>query len=320
MRKTAFVLLVMFLAASMVWAGGSAEKEKPKAEKPFVAFVVKTLDNPFWQYMKAGAMAAAKENNVRLEFTGPASTTDVMGQLSIIEDFVTKNVNALCVAPQQPKALMGIFEKASEKKIHVILANADAPFDKKVTFVGTDNYSAGKIGGEYLAKKLGSGGNVVLLRGPLGDPTHDERTKGFVETLEKGGCKVLDIQPADNEANKGMNVMENMMQRFPKIDGVACTNDLMALGAMRAKDQAGKKIQVLGFDGSLDAIEATIKGTLLGSVAQDPYNMGYIGVVSAAKAIRGESVNKRIDTGAYIIDSSNAEKEFKEKKAQLGVK
>ncbi len=226
----------------------------------------------------------------------------------MMEDMITKNVDALVVAPSQPKAAISVFNSADDAGIPVLLADTNADWDKKVTFLGTGNEAAGKIGGEYIAKALGSGAEIVVVRGALGDLTHDQRSNGAADAAKAAGCKVVDIQPADSDMAKAMDVMENMIQAYPDIKGVFCTSDAMAIGANRAVEKSGKDIMVIGFDAIPVAVEEIMKGkTFKGSVAQSPYNIGYMGVENAVKAAKGESVDKRIDTGAKMIDASNVQ-------------
>ena len=99
-------------------------------------------------------------------------------------------------------------------------------------------------------------------------------------------------QPANWERDLGFNVFQNMLQAHPDIDAVFACNDMMALGAMEAIAAAGKtgKIRVFGFDAVDDARKAIEAGTMVGSVAQFPSEMGRLGVESAAKILKGEPV------------------------------
>src|SRR5690606_6000340 len=125
-------------------------------------------------------------------------------------------------------------------------------------------------------------------------------------------------QPADSDRAKGMSVMENILETNPNIKGVYAANDDMALGALRAIEAEGLDIPVIGTDGTIEAVESIIAGGLTGSVAQMPYDMGDEGVEAALKAIKGEEVDKRIDSGVDIINPENAEQKLSDLKAMLG--
>jgi len=227
-------------------------------------------------------------------------------------------VNALVVAPSQPASAIPVFNKAKGAKIPVILADTDAKWDDKVSFVGTGNFNGGKLAGEYFGKKVAKGGKVVILRGALGDPTHDERANGCVEGLKAAGLEVAVIQPANSERGMAVTVMENIVQSKQEFVGVFATNDEMALGAYKALEAAKMNVPIVGFDGSPDALTSITEGKLNASIAQSPYNIGFKGVEAAIKAAKGEALDKRIDTGTEVINKDNVKQKSDELKKILG--
>lgn len=300
-------------------ASQSSENEQQKAEETIkIGVIVKALNSDFWKTVEAGAKAAGKDLGVEVEVLGPSAETAVSEQINMIEDQITRGVSALAVAPSQPASAIPVFDQAKAAGIPVVLIDTDAPWEDKVSFVGTGNYNGGKQAGEFIAEKLGKGGKVVILRGAAGDPTHDERSNGAIEVLREKGLEILDIQPANSERGLGMTVMENILQVHPDVQGVFATNDEMALGALRALQAANKEIIVVGFDGSPDALKSIENGELTATVAQNSFNIGYQGVVAAVKAAKGEPVDKRIDTGTKIISKDNVKEEMEELQEILG--
>lgn len=284
-----------------------------------VAVVLKAVNSDYWKIVQAGAMDAAKELGVQVQVLGPNAETDIAGQTSIMEDQIVKKVSALVVAPSQPSAAIATFDKAAAENIPVLLIDTDANWDKKQSFIGTGNEAGGEVGGKYIASKLQKGDKAVIIRGALGDGTHDERVNGAKKAMEDAGIVISAIQPANSDRNMGMSVMENLLQSNPDIKAVFCSNDEMALGAVRAIKQAGKTgIIVIGFDGSPDAMKSIKAGELTGSVAQSPYNIGKLGVENAVKVANGETIDKRIDTGTSMITSENVESEAKKLSDILG--
>lgn len=330
LKLLSMVVIVILLLSQVAGCGqqqsqqpSDAEQEAaPAEEKPIrVGVIFKALDADFWKIMEQGAKDAGKELGVEVEVLGPSAETAVSEQISMIEDQIAKKVSALCVAPSQPPSAIPVFEQAKAEGIPVVLIDTDAGWEDKVSFVGTGNYNGGKLAGEFLAEKLGKGAKVVIIRGAAGDPTHDERTQGAVEVLTEKGLEVLDIQPANSERELGMSVMENMLQAHPdEIQGVFATNDAMILGAIRAIQAAGedKDIITVGFNGAPDELIAIEAGELTATVSQDPYNIGYQGVIAAVKAVNGEQVDKRIDTGTYIISQDNVKDEQQKLQEILG--
>lgn len=320
MRKGLFALMATFLMATLITAGCSSTQTQTKKEpdKMKIGVVVKALNSDYWKIVESGAKAAGQKYGVEVAVLGPNAETDVTGQISMLEDQITKKVNALVVAPSQPASAIPVFNKAKEAKIPVILADTDAKWDDKVSFVGTGNFNGGKLAGEYFGKKVAKGGKVVILRGALGDPTHDERANGCVEGLKAAGLDVAVIQPANSERGMAVTVMENIVQSKQEFVGVFATNDEMALGAFKALEAAKMNIPVVGFDGSPDALTSITEGKLDASIAQSPYNIGFKGVEAAIKAAKGETLDKRIDTGTEVINKDNVKQKSDELKKILG--
>lgn len=328
-RKLAAVLAGLMLTSTLTGCGGNAAQsssssgsgsDKVSADNGdiTVGFVVKSLSDSFYVLMKAGAEAKAKEMGVTLNFIAPNSESDVQAQVDMIQNLIGQNVSALCVSPSSPEAVLPVFEQADAAGIPVLAVDNDTTFEKKLTFIGTGSEAAGEIGGQYAAEQIGQGGKAIILRGRLGDSNHDEREAGFRKGLEAGGLEVLEVRACDSESEKAMNAMQDLMNRYPDIDVVCTTADSMAQGAQRAVEQAGKDIPVLGFDGTIPVAEMTAEGKFMGTVAQDPYNMGVVGVEQAVKAAKGESIDPRIDTGAKMVTQENAADFVADLKAKMG--
>lgn len=313
MGKYSKILIILVMATMMVSVLGGCGKAtsstgSTSTKQIKVAVVCKALNSDYWNFVKAGAIDAGKALGVEVSVLGPNAETDIAGQTSMMEDQIVKGVSALVVAPSQPSAAIATFDKADAAKIPVILIDSDAKWDKKKSFVGTGNLNGGKVAGEFLVSKLSKGDEVVIIRGALGDATHDDRTNGAKATLEAGGIKIVEIQPANSDRNMALTVMTNLLQKNPKIKGVFATSDDMSMGALRGVQTANRKdILVIGFDGSPDALKSIKAGELTGSVAQSPYNIGKNGVEAAVKAIKGENVDARVDTGTTMITKDSVQ-------------
>jgi len=285
-----------------------------------ISVVLKALNSDYWKTVEAGAKDAANELGVEVSVIGPSAETQVMEQFNMLQDQLIRDIDALVVAPLRPTTLTPIFEQAKQSGIPVLLIDTDAPWEGKVTFIGTGNYEAGRQAGEYMLQKLPNGGNVVIIRGAMGDLTHDERTNGFLDAVEGTDIKVVAIQPANSERGMGMNVMQNLLQAHPDIDGVYATNDEMALGALRAIQTAGikKDIAIIGFDGTPDALKSIRDGGLTATIKQDSYMIGYYGVEYAVKYLNGEELEKEIPVPSLVIDKTNVQEEISNMEKILG--
>jgi ribose transport system substrate-binding protein len=272
--------------------------------------VTKALDSEWWQRVKAGAEDEAKANpGVRLVVLAPEREVNVDQQVSILEDQITNRVAALAVAPTGAAEVIPVLDRARGAGIPVVIFDTDVNWPSKVSYVGSDNRRAGRLGGEYIIKLLSGKGKVAVIRGILGVLTHEDRLAGFQEALrEAPGIENVAVQPANSERALGMSVMENLLTRYSDLRAVFATNDQMALGAVEAiaaRNLTGK-IAVVGVDATREAVRAVEAGRLSGDVAMHPEALGQSAVEAALKAARGEPVAKRIDTGEELVTKQNA--------------
>lgn len=304
-------------ASSSGSSGGSGEPAQAPAEPAggdqapaddfSVGIVVKSLDNDYYTTLKNGAEDRAAELGVDLTFVAPNAETDVQSWVNMVSDLIAAKVSVLAVCPADDAACLPVIREAGEAGIKIIAVDNDTAYEGKLSFIGTSNYDAAKLGGEYCAQQIGSGANAIVLRGPTGSSNHDERQQGFIDALEAGGVTILEIKDANCVAETAMNAIEDFITVYDKIDLVICTNDLMAIGAQRAVAAAGLDTKVFGFDGSADVCQGTLDGIYLGTVAQDPYQMGVLAIDNALALYNGETIESRIDSGCAVVTAENAQ-------------
>ncbi|SIQ45587.1 sugar ABC transporter substrate-binding protein [Domibacillus enclensis] len=288
----------------------SGEADSGSGGNESVSVVLKTLSSPYWKYVEAGALAAGEELGVDVTVVGPSAESQVIEQVNMLEDQVSQSPGAIVVSPSQPDTVVPVLEQAAQTDLPVLLIDSDAEFEGKTTFIGTENFTAGQEGGKLLASMLQKGDKVALIAGALGNPATDDRIKGAKEALEEAGMDVVAEQPGDSDKTKAMSVMENIMEKDGDVKGVFAATDDMALGVLRAVEAKGMDTKVIGTDGTEEAVESILGGGLAGTIAQSPYNMGYQGVENALKAINGETVEERIDSGIDIITEENAQEQL----------
>jgi len=167
--------------------------------------------------------------------------------------------------------------------------------------------AAGKAGGKALASQLKPGSKVLLIDGAPGNPACNDRIKGAEEVLKASGMIIAAKQPAYSDREKGYTVTQNVLQANPDINGVFSANDEMALGALRAMQQAGKRVPIIGVDATEDALKSILAGEMYGSVAQGNYDMGLLAIEKAIELKAGKTIEKRIDSGATLITKENAQ-------------
>lgn len=284
------------------------------------AIVVKSLADQYWVLLKAGAEAKAKELGVTVSVIGPNSESDVQGQVDMIQNKIGEGVDGLAIAPSSPDAVLPVLAQADSAGIPVLAVDTDIPgYENKKSFIGTGNEAAGKQGGEYAAGIAGEGAKAIVLRGRLGDTTHDQREDGIVAGLEAGGVEILEVKPCDSEAEKAMNAMQDLLNVYDQIDIVVTTADSMAQGAQRAIENASKDIPVVGFDGTIPVAELIAQGSVIkGSVAQAPYAMGELCVENLIALHNGETIEERIDSGTSMVTPDNAQQFKEDLEAKVG--
>jgi len=327
MKKTliaAIAATALALSACTMGAGeagsdatGSSDSGSPAAGGDIkVGVVLKTLSSEYWSYVAAGVNAAGDELGVDVQLQGAASETAYDEQTNMIETMLADNsLSAVVIAPLQPDSVVSVLG-GTEKPI--LFVDTDAPYEKKISYIGTGNQVAAKAGGEVAAEMAGEGATAVWIGGVQGNTTSDEREAGFTEGLESGGVEVIVNQYADGLADKASSVMENVLTSEPDLKVVITNNDEMAAGAARAAQSAGKDLVIFGFDGIQAGVQNVIDGTVAGTVAQDPYGMGYQAVEAAVAAAKGETVEEFIDTGSTVITKENAEEYLATLQKQLG--
>jgi ribose transport system substrate-binding protein len=315
--KTRWFVLAL-LAVFALAAAACNRDTGPKSNRPRVALVMKTLNNPFFIDMQRGAEAAAQRLDVELVVQAAERETDVERQMQIVENLIQAHVDALALTPSGSREVVPAVAKANAAKIPVVIvdtrldaAAASAAGVSTVTFVGSDNYRGGQIIGEYLVKASNGKANVAVLEGIPGHETGDSRVRGFRDAIKSSpGVTIVASQPANWERDQGFTVFQNILQAHADIDTVFACNDIMALGAIEAIAAAGRtgKIRVLGFDAIDDARKAIADGRMDATVAQFPDEMGRSAVEAAVRAIKGETVPKETNVRIGLVTKENAEK------------
>ncbi|MGP4088224.1 ABC transporter permease/substrate-binding protein [Streptomyces sp. KR55] len=285
-------------ATSLLHSGSSSTTQK-------VGLSLSTLNNPFFVQIRAGAEAEAKKLGVDLTVTD--AQNDASQQANQLQNFTSEGLSSIIVNPVDSDAAGPAVRAANKADIPVVGVDRGVNKADTAALVASDNVEGGELGAKALAEKLGGRGTIVILQGQAGTSASRERGAGFAEGLKAyPGIKVVAKQPADFDRTKGLDVMTNLLQAHPDIDGVFAENDEMALGAIKALgSKAGKSVQVVGFDGTPDGLKAVEAGTLYASVAQQPRELGRIAVDNALRAADGEKVSETVKVPVKVVTKEN---------------
>ncbi|QWA14083.1 ABC transporter substrate-binding protein [Sodalis ligni] len=279
------------------------------ADQLYVPVVSKGYQQEFWQTVKLGTEAAAKDLSVRTSFVGPSDETQIAEQIQLMEDTITRHPNGILLSSLDANALIPLVEKANGQHITVATFDSGVNSDIPVSFVATSNVKAGSAAADALAKELGGKGKVGIVAHVAGTTSAIERTEGFTKTIKEKypNITLLPVQYSDGDPQKAMDKTIDMTRANPDLAGIYATNEGSTLGVANAIKTLGLsgKIKVIGFD-STEAIINYLKiGAIQGFIVQDAYQIGYQGLTTLVNSIRGQKVPKSVDIPVKFVTQSN---------------
>ncbi len=319
-RLSGVLAITIFAAACATLATSACNKpsNQSSASSPStltIAMIPKGTTHMFWQSIHAGANKAAKELGIELIWRGPLREDDRDSQVSEIEGFISRGVSGIVIAPLDEAALVGPVNDAMDKKIPVVVFDSGLKGDNYVSFVATDNTKGGQLGGERLVESMGGKGRVVLLRYAEGHDSTTKREEGFLAAMKTHPSVevVSSNQYVGTDVEEAYKRTESILSSYKKpdgslsIDGIFCANESSSFAAMRVLQDNGwaGKLHFVGFDSSENLVKGLREGTLDGLVLQDPNKMGYLAIKTLVAHIKGEKVERRIDTGVSVATKEN---------------
>lgn len=297
--QTASVATGFIAACAMSTVAGAQSGEK-------IAVFTKNQTNPFFQVVRLGADNAARQMGAVVMHYVPTKPDSIPEQLSQIDDVVIKKPNAIVFTPVDFKAMGAGVQKMNAAGIPVVNLTDRSEAGKFVSYVGSSDYELGRVTGRYLLKTLGGKGGVVILEGVKGSMNSAERVRGFNDAIKEfPQVKLLASQPGNFQRMQGLQVMENLMQTHPQIDGVMAANDAMGAGAIEALEGANRKAQVVGINGTKEAIDAIKTGKMLATGDYNGFLQGCVGTMVAIRELRKLPVPKEVVFKASVIDKTN---------------
>ena len=286
------------------------------AESYTIAVIPKATSHEFWKSIHAGAVKAQREltdkgAKVEIIWQGPLREDNRDQQIQVVENFISRRASGIVLAPTDAKALVSPVNTAARAKVPVVIIDSGLKSDKYVSFVATDNYKGGVMAGEHMAKLLGGQGNVILLRYQNGSASTEEREAGFLAAIKKvPGLKVISSDQHGGATRElCYQAAQNILNRYGKeVNGIFGPCEPVANGiimALRNAGKAGGAVKVVGFDAGGQTVEALKKGDVQAVVVQNPLRMGYLGVMTMFDHLSGKSVEKRVDTGVWVVTTEN---------------
>jgi len=338
MKKTVSIFAFM-LCLCVVWTltacGGSpadtAESQSPAAaaetadttvgensaaasEDLKIAAIMKNRSNPYYHTMEEGFVRAGEDFGVIVEGFAMESEADLDKELQLCTDLLNKDYDGMVLIPINGAAFGPFVKMANDKGLPIVNIDTQLTQDSLdevgatyVTYVGSDDYSAGVMAAQELAKALNNEGELAVIEGTPGSSTADNRKLGFEEEIARinadgGKLQIVASQPANWDTNEAYDVFQNVIQGNPNLAGVFACNDLMAVGVINAADAAGKleQLKIISIDMIPDAQELIQQGKLMASISQAPDMMAYIGVEKLIDFINGKAVDAEYRTESIV--------------------
>jgi len=297
-------IIVGGMALALALAGPALSADPVK-----IGFITK-FPVEFYSTMEDAAKAYATANpDVEIIYGQGASGTDIEGQIALIESMVTQGVQGIAITPVDPTVAPAL-DRAIEAGIKIVLMDNDIPdWLGKTALATTDNYNAGRLAGEYLKTVLKDGDTLGILEGVPGVPALDDRVTGMLKGLA-GGPDVQIVGKGSTNCTQelGVSAAEDLLTANPELKAIYAACGPPAVGASQAIENAGianDAIVLVGFDACCGEIDKIVSGQEDATVAQFPAKMGELGVDTLVRALRGETVEPLVDTGAGLVTAEN---------------
>ena len=275
-----------------------------------VTLALSTQTNPFFVELRDGAQAKADELGIELDVQD--ASDDAATQADQLRNAETSGADVVIVNPTDSDAVGSAVESLNNADIPVIAVDRSSNAGDVASFVASDNVAGGKQAAQALAESIGEEGDILVLQGIAGSSASRDRGQGFEEGIaEYPDINVVAKQTANFDRTEGLNVTTNLLQANPNIKAIFAENDEMALGAIEALGaRAGEEIKVFGFDGTEDGLAAVEEGTLEGTIAQQPDELGARAVEQASTLLEGGTAEEEVPVEVVTVTGENVA-EFK---------
>jgi ribose transport system substrate-binding protein len=264
--------------------------------------------HPYFEPVYRGFEDAAKKYGIVSEVDAPPRF-DVALQVKVIEDLIARGVNGIAISANDDKGLVAVIHEAVQAGIKVITVDAPAPSSEALTYIGTDNESAGYEAGKRMAVEMGGSGSIAVLQGGMAATNLNLRTRGFTRALtEKApGITVAAVVDEGGDFAMSVNKTEEILSRYPKLNAifsVSAEGAPAAAAVLKRQGRAGR-ILVAGFDDLGDTLQGIREGSIVFCIVQNTYRMGWLSVERLMDAANGHAVPRVIDTGVVFVDRRN---------------
>jgi len=264
--------------------------------------------HPYYEPCYEGFKAAAKKYDVNVDKVDPQKF-ELPLQVKAIEELIAQRVDGIAISALDDAGLVPVIAEATKAGIKVITFDAPAPSSQALTYIGTDNKTAGFEAGKRMAQLTKGKGKLVILQGGLGAANLNLRTQGFKEAMAKfaPGVEILEVVDVQGDFSVATNKTEAVLQTYPDLTAifaVSAEGAPAAAGVLKQQKKAGKII-LGGFDDLKDTLEGIKDGTVAFCLVQKTFKMGWLSVEALLDATKGKTLPKVTDTGVLFVTKDN---------------
>jgi ribose transport system substrate-binding protein/inositol transport system substrate-binding protein len=306
----ALTLIVVLVAAILAGCAESvsedAEEPTPEAPAEFALFMTH-MSNAFTIELSDAVKAQADAFGVNLTINDAAQ--DVAKQISQIETAVNQGVDGIIIEPVSVDGIIPGVQMAKEAGVTVVIVNQQISDPTAADcYVGVSNADGGEMEMTKAAEDIGGAGDVAFLYGPMGSDAQIGRLEGYQRVLDKyPDIKVVFESTAEWDTAKALTLTENWLQANKNIKAIVAQNDGMALGALKAVEDAKLQdsIKIYGLDATPDALQAVKDGRLAATVSQSTTTQGTEAMKACYAIATGETVEAEILVDFTLITKDN---------------
>lgn len=280
------------------------------ARKHTVTLVAKSTQTEFWLSVFAGAEAAATEYNVKLDIIGPETEEDYESQNQMIADAVGAGTEAVVFSAIDYENNAAAIDAAAQSGVKIVAIDSSVASKLVSTYIGTDNYAAGKMAAQAALDRVDGQLKVGLVNYDISSANGQERERGAVDAfLASGRAEIVGVVNTLAEAGHAQEDTEQLLDEHPEINVLLAFNEPTSVGAAQAveKLECSDTVFLVGFDSNVITVDGLQEGSVDALVVQNPYAMGYLGVESAYKLLAGQEneLEPTVDTSTQTVDREN---------------
>ena len=292
---------VIVLTASCLLSSACLRKEQPTGFR--IAVIPQKTSSAYWQAVRGGAIKAERELeaaglDVDILWRGPTNRHDVIYQAQLLSTFVSNRVSGIVLAPSDPDSLVAPVSEAMAAEIPVMIIDEPIHTENYVGLLSTGQEQAGQLAAKHVAKLIKGEGTVAIIGSDSPSTNEQARNRAARKALES---KVA-IVTLSGKNETAESVQEKLVAG--EVDAVFCLTSKTTqetLETLRHASLSAGRVKVVGWDVTTSAEDDLTTGDLQALIVQDPLQMGYLAVLGVVGHLSGNSLDKEVDTGAFLI-------------------